>query len=54
VGQLYMYGATSLHVVNAGGEWNYGVNAGSRCVFVINYPWIVLPYNGCRFACYCL
>jgi len=54
VGQLYMYGATSLHVVNAGGSWSNGVVAGSRCVNVNNYPWVVYTTHGCRFACDCL
>ena len=51
VGQLYMYGATSLHAVLAGGIWPNGVYAGSRCVGVNNYPWRVSTNHGCRFAC---
>jgi len=51
VGQLYMYSATGLHAVIAGGHWNDGVIAGSRCVDVNLYPWIVYASVGCRFAC---
>jgi len=51
VGQLYMYNATGLHQIIAGGDWGYGVNAGSRCVNLDIFPWGVNTYIGCRFAC---
>jgi len=54
VGQLYIYGINSLHAIVAGGYWDYGVNAGSRCVYVNYYPWYVNTTIGCRFACDCL
>lgn len=51
VGQLYMYSATGLHAILAGGAWTYGVIAGSRCVSLGTYPWSVDTHTGCRFAC---
>jgi len=51
VGQLYMYSATGLHAFLAGGDWSYGVIAGSRCVGLHSYPWNVYANLGCRFAC---
>ena len=33
------------------GNWNDGVNAGSRCVNANNYPWNVNTNNGVRLAC---
>jgi hypothetical protein len=51
VGQLYMYSATGLHAILAGGYWSGGVFAGSRCVRVITCPWNVGALIGCRFAC---
>lgn len=35
----------------AGGNWNDGVNAGSRTVNLNNYPWNVNTNIGCRLAC---
>ena len=52
VGQIWMYGATNLSQMCAGGNWPDGVHAGSRCVDSGNYyPWHVLPAVGCRLAC---
>jgi len=34
-----------------GGNWNNGVNAGSRTVNLNNYPWNLNTNIGCRLAC---
>lgn len=51
VGQLYMYGATDLVAVIAGGRWSNGVIAGSRAVDLSVYPWLVFASTSSRFAC---
>jgi hypothetical protein len=33
------------------GNWNNGVNAGTRTVNADNYPWHVYTNIGCRLAC---
>lgn len=40
-GQLYMYSATGLHALLAGGNWGHGVHAGARTVICSYYPWYV-------------
>lgn len=35
----------------AGGNWNEGVNTGSRTVNLNNYPWNANTNIGCRLAC---
>ncbi len=40
-GQLWMYSATGLHALLAGGGWHDGVRGGSRAVRCNSYPWHV-------------
>lgn len=51
VGQLYMYSNIALVQTISGGDWNNGVNVGSRCVNLGHYPWHVDAGVGSRFAC---
>lgn len=51
VGQLYEYGNDTFHQVLAGGGWPGGLIAGSRCVYLLGYPWDVDTGSSSRFAC---
>lgn len=51
VGQLYILDEQALVQVVGGGDWGSGVVAGSRCVNLGLYPWLVLTSGGSRFAC---
>ncbi len=53
-GKLYMYSATGLHALIAGGGWNNGVHAGARAVACYYSPWGVDTTFGARGACDCL
>lgn len=50
-GQLYMFDEAALVQIIAGGLWGYGVNAGSRCVYLAVCPWSVDAAIGSRLAC---
>lgn len=51
VGQLWMYSATGLRAIVGGGNWGYGVRAGSRTVLCNDYPWYVYTYVGVWCVC---
>lgn len=51
VGLLYMYTATELTQIAAGGYWSTGAYTGSRCVSHIYNPWTLNAGVGSRFAC---
>ena len=51
VGQIYTYSATAFHALHAGGYYDGGVHAGSRCVFTIYYPWLLSGSIGVRCVC---
>jgi len=40
-----------LSAFRCGGNWNNGVNAGSRAVNLNNYPWNLNTNTGVRLAC---
>lgn len=50
-GQLWMYSATGLHMLIAGGDWSYGVHDGSRAVTLGVCPWVVSTGIGGRGVC---
>ncbi len=50
-GQMYMYNATGIHALVAGGYWNDGVHAGARALNSPNYPWNAHVSIGARCAC---
>ena len=50
-GQMYMYNATGLHALLAGGNWNNGVRCGARAVNTPYYPWDAAASIGVRCAC---
>jgi hypothetical protein len=51
VGQLYLPNATGLRQFITGGGWGSGADAGSRCVGLPYYPWLVSTSISSRFAC---
>lgn len=51
VGQPNMYDEEALVQMSAGGYWNVGVYAGSRCVYLGTCPWHVSVTFGSRLAC---
>ncbi len=50
-GRLYMYNATGLHALIAGGSWANGADAGARAAHCNNRAWYVSASLGARGAC---
>jgi formylglycine-generating enzyme required for sulfatase activity len=50
-GQAHLYNNVGLVALLAGGDWDDGVNAGSRAVLADGCPWYVAAGIGVRLAC---